>query len=184
LIETARLELRLPVAGEVPEVLRFYTDNREHLEPWSPDWPAAFYTPDFWNDQVEQRQVEFRAGLGARLFVFRRDRPDRVIGNLSLTQVTRGPLQQCFLGYALAAEEQGQGYMLEAVRGGVRYAFEEMGLHRVVANHMPHNHRSARLLKQAGFETEGYSRAYLLIAGRWEDHVNTAIVNPDWKSSQ
>ena len=38
-----------------------------------------------------------------------------------------------------------------------------LGLHRVVANHMPHNHRSARLLKQAGFETEGYSRAYLLM---------------------
>jgi ribosomal-protein-alanine N-acetyltransferase len=165
----------------VPEVLRFYADNRDHLEPWSPAWPAAFFTEDFWRDQVEHRQQEFRAGLGLRLFVFRRDRPERVIGNVSLTQIARGPLQQANLGYALAADEQGSGYMLEAVRGTVHHAFAELGLHRVMANHMPHNHRSARLLKAAGFTTEGYARAYLLINGRWEDHVNTAIVNPDWK---
>jgi ribosomal-protein-alanine N-acetyltransferase len=182
LIETERLELRLPAADEVPEILRFYKQNREHLDQWSPAWPEAFFTEDFWYDQVDQRQQEFRAGLGARLFVFRRDRAERVIGNLSLTQVTRGPLQQCVLGYALAAEEQGRGYMLEAVRGAVRYAFEELRMHRVAASHMPHNHRSARLLKAAGFATEGYARAYLLINGRWEDHINTAIVNPDWKA--
>ena len=163
------------------EILRFYEENREHLDAWSPAWPAAFFTEDFWHDQVEQREQEFRAGLGARLFVFPRDRPERLIGNLSLTQVARGALQQCVLGYALAAEEQGHGYMLEAVRGAVRYAFDELELHRVAASHMPHNHRSARLLKAAGFVTEGYARAYLLINGRWEDHVNTAIVNSDWK---
>jgi ribosomal-protein-alanine N-acetyltransferase len=28
---------------------------------------------------------------------------------------------------------------------------------------------------------EGYARDYLLINGRWEDHVLTGIVNPDWK---
>jgi len=170
----------LPTAEDVPEVVRFYMDNREHLEPWSPAWPANFFSEEFWRDQVEQREQELRAGLGARLFVFKLSEPARVIGNVSLTQVVRGPLQQCVLGYALAAEEQGHGYMLEAVKGAVRYAFDELRLHRVEASHMPRNQRSARLLERAGFTTEGRSPAYLLINGRWEDHVHAALLNPDW----
>jgi ribosomal-protein-alanine N-acetyltransferase len=182
LIRTERLELRLPSAADVPEVVRFYADNRDHLEPWSPAWPPNFFTEEFWRDQVEQREQELRAGLGARTFVFKLSEPARVIGNVSLTQVVRGPLQQCVLGYALAAAEQGHGYMLEAVQGAVRYAFEDLRLHRVEASHMPSNQRSASLLKKAGFVTEGRAHAYLLIDGRWEDHVNTALVNPNWSA--
>jgi [ribosomal protein S5]-alanine N-acetyltransferase len=178
LIETERLRLRLPELEDVPAVLLYYTANREHLEPWSPVPPPGFYTEDYWRDQVAHRQKEYAQGLGARLFVHRKDDPGRVIGNLSLTQVQRGALQSCYLGYSLDAAEQGHGYMLEAVRGAVGFAFAELGLHRVVANYMPHNHRSGSVLRRAGFQVEGYSNAYLLINGRWEDHVNAAIVNP------
>ena len=181
MIRTERLELRLPESEDAAEVVRFYRDNREHLAPWSPVWPEDFLTDEYWRDQAEQRAQEHHAGLGARLFVFKRADPARVIGNVSLTQVARGALQQCVLGYSLAEAEQGHGYMLEAVQAAVRYAFEELRLHRVAASHMPQNERSARLLKKAGFTTEGYSHEYLLINGRWEDHVHTAILNPDWK---
>ena len=183
MIRTSRLELRLPSTEDVPEVIRFYTENREHLQPWSPGWPDNFFSEEFWREQVEQREQELRAGLGARMFVFKLSEPARVIGNVSLTQVVRGPLQQCVLGYALAAGEQGHGYMLEAVQGAVRYAFDDLRLHRVEASHMPRNERSASLLKKAGFEAEGLAHAYLLINGRWEDHVNTALVNPDWTAA-
>ena len=178
MIRTGRLILRLPEHEDVPEIVRFYTENRDHLEPWSPVASATFYTEGYWHDQVEIRRSEFQEGLGARLFIFPIDRPRRVVGNLSLTQILRGPAQTCNLGYSLAAEAQGLGYMLEAVEAAVRYAFEELGLHRIEASYMPHNHRSARVLSQAGFRIEGYATAYLLINGRWEDHVNTAIVNP------
>lgn len=178
MIRTERLVLRLPEAADVPEVLRFYTENREHLEPWSPAAPPGFYTENYWLEQVALRRREYADGLGARLFVFPQDRPQRVAGNLSLTQVHRGALQACDLGYSLDAGEQGRGYMVEAVRGAVRFAFEEWGLHRVMASYMPHNRRSAAVLRRAGFQVEGYSREFLLIAGRWEDHINTAIVNP------
>jgi ribosomal-protein-alanine N-acetyltransferase len=103
-----------------------------------------------------------------------------VVGNLSLVHIVRGVLQACTLGYALAAEAQGQGYMLEAVRGSVAYAFGPLGLHRVMADYMPRNRRSAAVLRQAGFVIEGYAREYLLINGRWEDHVLSAITNGDW----
>ena len=178
MIRTERLELRLPEHADVPEVVRFYVDNRDHLEPWAPVAPPGFLTEEFWHDQVETRRAELREGAGARFFLFALERPQRVIGNVSLTQVARGALQACNLGYSLAADAQGHGYMVEAVRAAVAWAFAEWGLHRVSANYMPRNHRSGRVLRACGFRVEGYSPYYLQIHGRWEDHVNTAIVNP------
>ncbi|VVM36874.1 hypothetical protein PS682_00069 [Pseudomonas fluorescens] len=58
-----------------------------------------------------------------------------------------------------------------------RYCFEQMGLHRIMANHLPSNVRSERLLESLGFEREGYAREYLKIAGAWEDHVLRALIN-------
>lgn len=180
LYETERLLLRLPRAADAPELVRFYVENRHHLQPWSPTFPADFFTEAFWRDQARLRRLDFQAGREVRPFVFHREQPRRVIGQLSLGQIARGAFEACTLGYALAAEAQGHGYMVEAVRGAVAYAFQELGLHRMQATYMPRNRRSATVLRRAGFTVEGYARDYLLIDGRWEDHVMTAITNPRW----
>jgi ribosomal-protein-alanine N-acetyltransferase len=51
-------------------------------------------------------------------------------------------------------------------------------LHRVMANYVPENERSARVLEKLGFEKEGYARSCLKIAGKWRDHILTAKLNP------
>jgi ribosomal-protein-alanine N-acetyltransferase len=89
----------------------------------------------------------------------------------------RGPLQACNLGYSVDASRQGQGLMREVVQAGIAYMFDTMGLHRIMANHMPSNLRSAKLLQSLGFEREGYARSYLQIAGQWQDMVLNARIN-------
>jgi ribosomal-protein-alanine N-acetyltransferase len=56
--------------------------------------------------------------------------------------------------------------------------FDVIGLHRIMANHIPTNTRSERLLKALGFEREGYAKADLKIAGQWQDMVLNSLVNP------
>lgn len=179
-IETARLVLRLPGEPDVPEVVRFYAENQDHLAPWEPVRPAGWNNPDAWREEVRYRRAEFDAGQGARLFIFPKEDGGRVAGNLSLSQVQRFPAHYCNLGYGLAAWAVGRGYMSEAVEAAVRYAFDSLGLHRIHANYMPHNRRSGAVLRRAGFHVEGYARDYLMINGRWEDHVLTALNNPGW----
>jgi ribosomal-protein-alanine N-acetyltransferase len=99
----------------------------------------------------------------------------------NLNQIARGVLHRAVLGYGLAADRQGQGLMVEACRRVIDYAFDDLRLHRVSADYVPHNVRSAAVLKRLGFTVEGYARDYLLINGRWEDHVRTGLVNPRWK---
>jgi len=183
LIETQRLLIRLATEADVHEIIRYYRENREHLQPFSPTYPADFLDEATWLEQVRVRLPEFAAGAGFRAFVFARDAPSRIVGNLNLTQVHRGPFQSCVLGYNLAAGEQGKGYMTEAVRGALGFAFETWKLHRVAANYIARNTRSAAVLERCGFKIEGHAPAYLLIDGRWEDHVLTAITNPSWSPS-
>jgi ribosomal-protein-alanine N-acetyltransferase len=69
--------------------------------------------------------------------------------------------------------------MFEALQASIAYMFHEQDLHRIMANHVPENVRSAALLQRLGFEREGYAREYLKINGIWRDHVLTALVKPD-----
>ena len=61
------------------------------------------------------------------------------------------------LGYNLAFDEQGKGYMTEAVAGAVAFAFGTWRLHRVSANYMPRNTKSGAVLERCGFRVEGHA---------------------------
>ena len=84
----------------------------------------------------------------------------------------------CNMGYSVAQTLQGQGLMLEVASASIRYMFDVQGLHRIMANHLPSNVRSERLLARLGFEREGYARAYLKIAGQWQDMVLNSLISP------
>jgi [ribosomal protein S5]-alanine N-acetyltransferase len=179
LIETERLIIRLPQIADIPEIVRYYGDNRSHLQPFSPTFAPDFLDEATWLEQVRVRSRELVLGEAFRGFLFPRSAPMSIVGNLNLTQVHRGAFQSCTLGYNLAREEQGRGYMTEAVAGAVAFAFGTWKLHRVAAAYMPQNMRSAAVLTRCAFQVEGHASAYLLINGRWEDHVLTAITNAD-----
>jgi [ribosomal protein S5]-alanine N-acetyltransferase len=179
LIETHRLTIRIPQVDDVREIIRYYAENRDHLQPFSPRFAPDFLDEAVWLEQVRIRLREFAARESFRAFLYARLASGRIVGNLNLTSVHRGAFQACVLGYNLAKEEQGKGYMTEAVTGAVQFAFGTWNLHRVAANYMPHNSRSAAVLERCGFKVEGHAPDYLLINGRWEDHVLTAITNPD-----
>jgi ribosomal-protein-alanine N-acetyltransferase len=183
MIETERLTIRLAEVTDVPEVLRFYGANRDHLQPYSPSFGADFLDEAKWLEHVMSRKREYSLGESFRAFIFPHSSPERILGNVNLTQVVRGAFQSCVLGYNLDERAQGHGYMTEAVLATVALAFSHWGLHRVAASYMPRNERSAAVLKRCGFRLEGNAPAYLRINGVWEDHVLTAITNPSWSPS-
>ena len=69
--------------------------------------------------------------------------------------------------------------MSEAVRGALRFAFQELALHRVEAACLPNNEPSRRLLERVGFRHEGLARSYLRINGAWADHLLYAVLASD-----
>jgi [ribosomal protein S5]-alanine N-acetyltransferase len=181
-LRTERLAVRMADGDDAPAIARYFASNREHLAASRPLMEEAFYTERFWRTQTVAHATEFREGRSVRLFVFPLDEPERVIGNVNFTQLFRHPLHACVLGYGLDAAFVGQGLMSEAVEAAVRYMFEVQRMHRINANYVPRNERSGRLLRRLGFAVEGYARDLLVLNGRWEDHILTSRINPDWSA--
>lgn len=104
-----------------------------------------------------------------------------IVGTISFSQIFRKSFQNAYLGYQLFAGCTGCGYMTEAVALSLRFAFDDLSLHRIEANVQPTNKPSIAVLKRNGFAKEGFSRRYLKIGGRWRDHERWAILKEDWK---
>ena len=179
-IETKRLLLTLPGVEAAPRLLAYVKENEEHFAPSSPPVPSGYYTESYWRERLVSAQAEFKRGQSLRLYFFERQRPSgRVVGDCGFSNIMRGPFQACFLGYKLDARSVGQGLMYEALQAAIAYVFDELKLHRIMANYLPANERSGRLLRRLGFVVEGYARDYLFIADAWRDHVLTALHNPN-----
>lgn len=101
-----------------------------------------------------------------------------ITGVINLNNIVRGSFLSASLGYYAGAPYAGQGYMREGLQLAVRYAFDQLGLHRLEANIQPENHRSLALVRRCGFVYEGLSRAFLYIAGEWRDHERWTIYDP------
>jgi ribosomal-protein-alanine N-acetyltransferase len=100
-----------------------------------------------------------------------------IAGNININSIIRGRLQSGSLGYAAFAPTVGQGYMSEGLGLVLRYAFEELQLHRLEAQIRPDNHASLKLIKRIGFHYEGLSPEVLFIDGAWRDHERWAITS-------
>lgn len=173
---TERLLLVLPTPDLAGRMVDYYRRNQEHLSPWEPWRGPNFLTAQWWRIQLEANIDEFHAGRSARLVVLLPNDPEgRVMGIANLSEVVRGAFQACYLGYSIDLELEGGGFMYEALDRLLQLAFEDMGLHRVMANYRPENERSGSLLARLGFEREGYARGYLQIDGAWRDHILTAL---------
>lgn len=177
-LETERLVLSIPEVSDAPRLLAYNQRNREHLRPFSPPEPAGTAELQFWHRYVERVQREFANGVSVPLRLALRASPTgSFIGAVSLTQIFRGPFAACYLGYQLDFGHVGRGLMLEALRAVIAHTFDTLELHRIMANYVPDNLRSAKVLAKLGFVVEGYARDYLFIDGRWQDHVLTSLSN-------
>jgi [ribosomal protein S5]-alanine N-acetyltransferase len=176
-LDTARTIVTLLQPEHAPLLLRYQLDNRDHLAPWEGVRDEWFFSIDTAQQRIDNAVRAFEEDRGVTLAALDRAGGD-IVALCGFSNIVRGLFQACHMGYSVARRHEGQGLMREVAEAGIGYMFDVAGLHRIMANYMPANTRSARLLERLGFEREGMARAYLKIAEKWEDHVLTARINP------
>jgi ribosomal-protein-alanine N-acetyltransferase len=170
---TPRLVVRPPRTSDVVEIRRVLRANHEHLRPWNPA-PSSAEDPSSITEvskSVLRQRRDWKHGTGYIFMVASREAPQAFVGKIALNGVMRGAMCGAYLGYWMAAEEQGKGLVVEAIRAVLDFGFGPAGLHRVQAAIMPRNARSLRVIDKLGFRREGLAERYLQIAGKWEDHI-------------
>ncbi len=179
-LNTGHCVLRLPEPAESPAVVAFLKKNRDHLANAGPAWPDDYLTEAYWVNQLTTNLLEFEVERSVRFFIFERSNPEAVVGYANISNIVKGAFHAGILGYGIDKDKEGRSMMKEALQSVITYGFSALNLHRIMANYQPVNERSGGLLRSLGFTVEGYARDYLLINGRWRDHVLTSITNPNW----
>lgn len=179
-LETDRLQLKRLDYRDSVFVLDYFTRNKEFLKVWEATKPCEFYTIPYIERMLNSEAMLYCDGRLVKFYIFKKDDDSKVIGTVALNEIVRGCFQSCFLGYRLDENEINKGYMTEAINAVVDYGFNHLKLHRIEANIMPRNGASLRAVSKSGFYHEGISKSYLLINGRWEDHVHMVKLNDDY----
>ncbi|MGH2630961.1 MAG: GNAT family N-acetyltransferase [Actinomycetota bacterium] len=167
---TPLVELRPPVEADRAEFReRLLASERLH-DPWlEPADPRAWFDRLLERDRTETD----------RSFLVCLTEGGEIVGVMNLSQIFMGPFCNAYLGYYAFEPFSSSGYMRAALPELLRYAFDELGLHRVQANIQPQNTASIALVEGAGFRREGFSPRYLRIRGRWRDHEQWAMLAED-----
>lgn len=175
--ETERLLLKVLDESYADKVLDYYKRNRDFLGEWEPIRDASFYEAEYHRNQLQIDSSCIKDGNALRLWLFKKEEPDKIIGAFAFNNIVRGAFLSCHLGYKLDKDELNKGYISEAIKKGIEIIFDEYKLHRIEANIMPKNKASLRVVEKLGFYNEGLAYKYLKIHGKWEDHIHMVLLN-------
>ncbi|WP_411681903.1 GNAT family N-acetyltransferase [Clostridium thailandense] len=167
-ISSRTIELSILTPNDTEEVLNYYLKNREYLTPFEPDRDESFYTLQGQKRTLIEGYKQYLNGDSVNFGIYK-DR--KFIGKVQISNIVMGVFKSAFVGYSVDENEQGKGYMKEALKLATKYAFDDIGLHRLEASTLVDNIKSQRVLKACGFKELGVTEKYLFINGKWRDHI-------------
>jgi RimJ/RimL family protein N-acetyltransferase len=178
-IMTARLALR-PLTADDTDALLAYRGRADvcrylPFDPMSPETLRTRLAGDLSATTIDQPRQSLT--LGVRL-----DDAGDVIGDVVLffhnLEHRAGEL-----GYVFAPQVSGHGYASEACAAALALAFDQLGLHRVIARMDARNDASARLATRLGMRQEAHLVRSAMFKGEWSDELVYAMLAEDWPDS-
>lgn len=174
-IESERLILSLVTPSDLPDLYSINTDDAVTRYLPYESW-KSFADAEAWLGRHDKRHRERESYQCA---IRLRD-SGRTIGNCLVFRFdTTAACAE--VGYLLGREYWGQGYMQEALRLWIAFAFNRLGLRRLEAEIDARNDASARVLERCGFEREGFARQRWADKNELSDSAYYGLLNPDYQ---
>ena len=175
-LETERLVLKMFTPADAGDVYAYASNP--HVGPpagWAPHQSVE-----------ESRKIIEEIFMPPEAWAIRIKGEDRVVGVIALEPDNIRPdANSRELGYNLAEEHWGKGYMTEAAKEVLRFAFEELGLDQVGICTSRVNRRSQRIIEKCGFTYEGTIRRYYKIYdGSLRDSMVFSMLKEEYFAGQ
>ncbi len=168
--------IKLASYDNADALLQFRVVNQEFLTPFEPTRHPSYYTLPMVQSYLTGLENSMSQSRSINWLIWDKSQ-QYIIGVINFSNIMPAPFNACFLGYSLHQNYQGLGIMTQALSLVIDEMFNKAKLHRIMANYLPDNHRSAKVLERLGFVKEGYAKDYLQINGKWQDHILTALTN-------
>jgi RimJ/RimL family protein N-acetyltransferase len=180
LFEGERIRLAPPDPEKDAETESRWTHDPEFMRLVSAD-PVRPLAPG----QIKKKYEEAEKEKSHNRFVFaiRTRADDRLIGFARLERIEwSNGAGWLALGIG-AADDRGKGYGAEALRLILRYAFDELNLHRLTTATCEYNPGALRFLERAGFKIEVRKRQAIQRDGRRWDELWLGLLREEWKQA-
>lgn len=173
-LETPRLILRRLEMRDAPDLFNYSRDPQvaKHVL-----WDAQTSVSEA-RAYVRYMLRRYRAGEPASWGIEEKE-TGRVVGTIGYMWYQRDN-NACEVGYSLARRRWNRGYMTEALAEVLRFSFEELGVHRVEAQHEVENAASGAVMRKCGMRKEGTLRGRLYNKGRYVDVDLYAMLREDY----
>lgn len=122
---------------------------------------------------IATHALDFYEGRGVTLAITL-DGGENLIGAIGL--VADVGHRRAELGYWIGLPYWGKGYCTEAAKELVRYGFDILKYHRIIAHHLEMNPASGRVMEKIGMKREGVLRDHVLKDGVYHTIVMYGIL--------
>ena len=86
------------------------------------------------------------------------------------------------VGFGVGRQYWNRGYCTEALKLLVKFAFDELKLHKLVGDNDSDNPASGRVFEKAGFTKEGILKEQIYKRGTYIDRIQWGLINPSPES--
>jgi ribosomal-protein-alanine N-acetyltransferase len=124
---TDRLLLKILDKSYAGQVLDYYNRNRFFLEEWETEKGEEFYSAACLKQLLDKDFADISNRSSLRLWIYKKEDTERIIGTLAFTNIVRGAFLSCFLGYKLDQEEINKGFMTEQSEKDCRLCLKNTG---------------------------------------------------------
>lgn len=160
---------------------RTWREVRDRNKVWLHRWdattpPGTEVRPRTFAAMVRAMQAEARIG---RQLPFAIEVDGTFVGQVTVSNITRGSGQFASIGYWIDQRYAGRGLTPRAVAMAIDHCFFVLRLHRVEIAIRPENAASLRVVEKLGIAEFGYAPRFLHIDGDWRDHRLFAITREE-----
>ncbi len=129
---------------------------------------------------LEQLRANDRIDESHDSLVLAAEHPEHGVIGYVLLRLTSREHRQGEIGYVVHPDHHGHGYATEAAAVMLRLGFEELDLHRIVAQLDARNAASARVAVRLGMRREAHLRENEFVKGEWADELIFAMLRAEW----
>ena len=154
MIETERLIIRRFVPNDAYDVFECCNDFELVKTTLGVPWPYTKEMAESWIAKLTEREEE---GSSYEFAICLKENPNKIIGCIALTDV-HPKAKRAEMGYWVNRNYWKQGIATEAAKVMLKFGFENLGLHSVIARYFDINPASGRVMEKCGMKYVGTIR--------------------------
>lgn len=176
--KTDRLIIREPKITDLADWHRLMSDPK-----------TMYYLQDIMTHSLEESKENLLTAVSASqnpnrsqyFFAIEQKETGRFVGSIGYTVTASTPVgKNVHAGYFILSEYHGKGYVTEALKELLRFAFEKNDVQRFETGCLVENAPSERVMKKCGLIREGYFKACEWHDGRVKDRVTYRMLKSEW----